>query len=203
MTVSALSAGPLRLKSVESSGGYPTSARGREGLMRAHSGSAGGCPKRRARDAILTRREAARRVRLARRRGERVVFTSGCFDLLHVGHLRSLEEARSLGDRLLVAVNRDATVRRLKGADRPILREAQRAEMLAGLACVDWVTFFAEATPRALLGQVMPDIYAKGGDWSLRELCARDLPVGAPIEVHRLRQIPGVRTTSLVEKIRR
>jgi D-beta-D-heptose 7-phosphate kinase/D-beta-D-heptose 1-phosphate adenosyltransferase len=171
--------------------------------MRAHSGSGSGSPKRRARDAILTRREAARQVRLARRRGERVVFTSGCFDLLHIGHLRSLEEARSLGDRLLVAVNRDATVARLKGAGRPVLPEAQRAEMLAGLACVDWVTFFGEATPRALLKQVLPDLYAKGGDWSLGDLRARDLPAGAAIEVHRLRQIPGVRTTALVEKIRR
>ena len=131
---------------------------------------------KRARDAVLTRQETALRVQRARRRGERVVFTSGCFDLLHPGHVRSLEEARSLGDRLVVGVNRDATVRRQKGPDRPILGEQQRAEMLAALACVDWVTFFGEETPRALLGQIRPDVYAKGGDWSLRELREHDLP---------------------------
>ncbi len=157
---------------------------------------------KRARDAILTRKQAALRVRRARRRGERVVLASGCFDLLHPGHVRSLEEARSLGDRLIVGVNRDATVRRQKGPDRPILGERQRAEMLAALSCVDWVTLFGEETPRALLGELRPDVYAKGGDWSLRELRERDIPAGLELEIHRLRVIPGYRTTALVRKIR-
>jgi rfaE bifunctional protein nucleotidyltransferase chain/domain len=158
---------------------------------------------RSARDSVVTRDEAARLVLRARRRGERVVFTSGCFDLLHVGHLRSLEEARSLGDRLIIGVNRDATVRRLKGSGRPIVPERHRAELLAGLTCVDWVTFFGEPTPRALLGRLRPDLYAKGGDWSLRELREKDLPAGIDLPVHRLRQIPRVRTTRLVEKARK
>lgn len=153
-----------------------------------------------ARDSILSRREAAKQITLAQEKGQTVVFTSGCFDLIHVGHLRSLEEARSLGDRLIVGVNRDKVVRRLKGKDRPVVPEKQRAELLAGLSCVDWVTFFGEETPRALLMQLHPDIYTKGGDWSLKELCEKDVPNDMTIEVRRLRQIPNLRTTKIIEK---
>ena len=157
----------------------------------------------RARDKCSSRREAARRIRQAQRRGERVVFTSGCFDLLHVGHVRSLEQARSLGDRLVVGVNADATVEALKGAGRPLVPARQRAELLAALACVDWVVIFGESTPRRVLGELAPDVYAKGGDWPLSVLRAQDLPEGFAGEVHRLRQVPGARTTLLVERIRR
>jgi D-beta-D-heptose 7-phosphate kinase/D-beta-D-heptose 1-phosphate adenosyltransferase len=150
----------------------------------------------------LTRQEAARAIARARRRGERVVLTSGCFDLLHVGHVRSLEEARSLGDRLVVAINTDASVRRMKGPGRPILPARQRAELLAALACVDWVTTFGAATPRSTLGLLKPDVYAKGGDWPMETLVAQDLPPGFSGKVHRLRQVRGVRTTGIVEQIR-
>ena len=150
----------------------------------------------------LSRSAAVRAVRRAQRRGERVVLTSGCFDLLHVGHARSLAEARRLGDRLLVGVNADATVRRLKGPGRPILPAAQRAELLAALGCVDWVVVFPEPTPRALLAAIAPDVYAKGGDWPLSALRANDLPPGFRGRVRRLRQVPGVRTSAIVERIR-
>jgi len=156
----------------------------------------------RARDAVLSRTAAAQEVRRAQRRGERVVFTSGCFDLLHLGHLRSLEEARSFGDRLVVAINSDASVRRIKGPERPILPARQRAEILAGLACVDWVMIFGAATPRSTLAALMPDVYAKGGDWPLAVLREKDAPPGWEGDIRRLRQIPGSRTTAIVERIR-
>ncbi len=151
---------------------------------------------------VLGRAEAARAVRRAQRRGEQVVLTSGCFDLLHVGHARSLAQARRMGDRLVVGVNADATVRRLKGADRPIVPARQRAELLAALACVDWVVIFPEPTPRALLGALAPDVYAKGGDWPLATLRAKDAPPGFAGRIRRLRQVPGVRSSAIVDKIR-
>ena len=156
-----------------------------------------------ARDSILSRREAAKRIALAQKKGQTVVFTSGCFDLLHVGHLRSLEQAQSMGDRLIVAVNRDEVVRQLKGKGRPIVPERQRAELLAGLASVDWVTFFGEETPLEIIRQLRPDVYTKGGDWSLRELYENDIPKDFPIEVRRLRQIPNLRTTKIIERTRK
>jgi D-beta-D-heptose 7-phosphate kinase/D-beta-D-heptose 1-phosphate adenosyltransferase len=155
---------------------------------------------RKARSKILTPREAARAVRAAKDRGEKVVFTSGCFDLLHLGHLRSLEEARSYGDRLVVAVNSDASVRRIKGPSRPIIPMRQRTELLAALECVDWVTSFGGRTPRAIIGALGPDV-CEG-----RRVVAR-APAGAGStpgwngEVRRLRQVPGVRTTAIVARM--
>lgn len=157
----------------------------------------------RARSLVLSRSDVQHEVRRAQRRGERVVFTSGCFDLLHVGHVRSLEEARSFGDRLVVAINSDASVRRLKGPSRPIVAARARAEVLAALACVDWVLIFAGPTPRATLAALAPDVYAKGGDWPLEVLLANDVPPGFEGEIRRLRQIPGARTTQLIERIQR
>lgn len=161
---------------------------------------------RRATDArrkLLTRDQIARKVRAARRAGETVVFTNGCFDLLHVGHIRSLEQARRLGDRLVVAVNSDASVRKLKGAGRPVVPARQRAEVLAALGCVDWVVVFSTATPLSLIEQLRPDVLAKGGDWE------RHAIVGGPeVErwggrVVRLREIPGVHTTSILARLKR
>jgi D-beta-D-heptose 7-phosphate kinase/D-beta-D-heptose 1-phosphate adenosyltransferase len=151
---------------------------------------------------VLSRAAAAKKVRAAQRRGERVVLTGGCFDLLHVGHARSLAEARRMGDRLVVGVNADATVRALKGAPRPIVPARQRAELLAALECVDWVVIFPEPTPRALIAALGPDVYAKGGDWPLAVLRETDAPAGFRGKLRRLRQIPNVRTSKLVEKIR-
>ena len=152
---------------------------------------------------VLSRAAAARAVRAAQRRGERVVLTGGCFDLLHVGHARSLAAARRMGDRLVVGVNADATVRVLKGQKRPIVPARQRAELVAALACVDWVVIFPEPTPRALLAALAPDVYAKGGDWPLAVLRAKDAPPDFRGRIRRLREIPGVRTSALVDKARR
>jgi D-beta-D-heptose 7-phosphate kinase/D-beta-D-heptose 1-phosphate adenosyltransferase len=157
----------------------------------------------RARDKIVTRRRGQELVRRAKRRGERVVFTSGCFDLLHVGHVRSLEQARHAGDRLIVGVNSDRSVQRLKGPERPIVPVRQRAELLGALACVDWVVAFGEATPRRILADLWPDVYAKGGDWPLAVLREQDLPEGYTGRVLRLRQVPGTRTSRILERARR
>jgi rfaE bifunctional protein nucleotidyltransferase chain/domain len=156
----------------------------------------------RAREKVLSRAAAVRAVRGAQRRGERVVFTNGCFDLLHVGHVRSLEQARSLGDRLVVAVNTDASVRRVKGPGRPLVPLRQRAEVLAALACVDWVVPFGEATPRATIVALRPDVLAKGADWALDAIVGRAEVESWGGRVVRLREVPGVRTTRLVERAR-
>ena len=156
-----------------------------------------------ARNKVLTRAGAVRAVRAAQRRGERVVFTNGCFDLLHVGHVRSLEQARAQGDRLVVALNTDASVRRNKGPGRPIVPARQRAEVLAALGCVDFVLLFAEATPLATIVALRPDVLAKGGDWALDAIVGRAEVEGWGGRVVRLREIPGVRTTKLVEAARK
>jgi D-beta-D-heptose 7-phosphate kinase/D-beta-D-heptose 1-phosphate adenosyltransferase len=155
-----------------------------------------------AREKLLSRRSAVAAVRAAQRRGQRVVFTNGCFDLLHIGHVRSLEQARALGDRLIVGVNSDASVRRLKGASRPVVPARQRAELLAALECVDWVVVFGQDTPLSLIRALGPDVLAKGGDWARDEIVG-----GAEVEsrggrVERLRVVPGLRTTHLVDRIR-
>ncbi|MGE4608287.1 MAG: D-glycero-beta-D-manno-heptose 1-phosphate adenylyltransferase [Myxococcota bacterium] len=156
-----------------------------------------------ARAKILSRQRAADAIRKAQRRGEKVVFTNGCFDLLHVGHVRSLEQARGLGDRLVVAVNTDASVRRLKGVGHPIVSGRQRAEVLAALACVDWVVSFREPTPAALIRSLRPDVLAKGGDWKLDEIVGRKDVESWGGQVVRLREIPGVRTSLIVAGTRK
>jgi D-beta-D-heptose 7-phosphate kinase/D-beta-D-heptose 1-phosphate adenosyltransferase len=155
---------------------------------------------RSARSKVLTRKAAAEELRRARRRGERVVFTNGCFDILHVGHVRSLEEARGLGDRLVVAVNDDASVRRLKGPSRPVVPARQRAELLAALECVDWVVVFGAETPLATIRALRPDVLAKGGDWGMDEIVGRKDVESWGGRVVRLQEIPGVRSTTLIER---
>jgi D-beta-D-heptose 7-phosphate kinase/D-beta-D-heptose 1-phosphate adenosyltransferase len=157
---------------------------------------------RTARSKILARDALVRAVRRAQRRGETVVFTNGCFDLLHVGHVRSLEQARGFGDRLFVAVNGDASVRRLKGPERPLVPARQRMEVVAALECVDWVTAFHADTPLALIRAVRPDVLAKGGDWALDAIVGREVVEAAGGRVVRLREVPGVRTTGLLERAR-
>src|ERR687884_1184923 len=106
--------------------------------------------------------------------GRRLVFTNGCFDLLHVGHVRYLQQARALGDALLVAINSDRAVRELKGAGRPVMNEHERAEVLAALSAVDYVTVFDELSPRHLIATLLPDVLAKGGDYELDEIHGRE-----------------------------
>ncbi|MFN3650820.1 MAG: D-glycero-beta-D-manno-heptose 1-phosphate adenylyltransferase [Armatimonadota bacterium] len=137
-----------------------------------------------------------------RAEGRRVVFTNGCFDLLHVGHLRYLAQARELGDALVVGVNTDAGVRRLKGPSRPLVSEEERAELLAGLECVDWVTLFDEPTPVATIAALRPHLHVKGGDYRPDDLPEAEVVRSYGGEIAIMPLVPGRSTTSLAEKIR-
>ncbi len=134
--------------------------------------------------------------------GRRLVFTNGCFDILHVGHVRYLAAARGLGDALLVAINSDATVGELKGAGRPVVSESERAEMLAALAVVDYVTIFDALSPRALIAEVLPDVLVKGGDYGIDEIHGREEVEAAGGRVHSLPFVEGASTTSIIERIK-
>ena len=137
------------------------------------------------------------------RRGDRtVVFTNGCFDLLHTGHLRLLEAAAALGDLLVVGLNLDESVRRLKGPERPFQTFDDRAELLAGLEAVDYVVGFAEDTPAALIDAIVPDILVKGGDWALDEIVGRETVESAGGRVVTIQLVAGRSTSHLVERIR-
>src|SRR5580704_6504829 len=137
-----------------------------------------------------------------KRRGRRVVFTNGCFDLLHPGHVRCLAEARALGDLLIVAVNSDRSVRGNKGPERPLVAEQDRAEVLAALACVDYVTIFDEPTPRELISRVLPNVLVKGADWALEQVAGREEVEAAGGRVVSVPIAAGYSTTNLVQRIR-
>lgn len=137
-----------------------------------------------------------------RRRGERVVFTNGCFDLLHPGHVRLLETASGHGQRLVVAINSDASVRALKGSARPVLPEAERAATLAAFACVDAVTVFGEETPHALLEALLPDVLVKGADWA-HWIAGREVVEAAGGQVFPIPVEAGYSTTDVVADILR
>jgi len=133
--------------------------------------------------------------------GKRVVFTNGCFDLLHPGHVRYLAAARALGDVLIVALNSDRSVRELKGPTRPILTEAERTEVLAALASVDYVTIFDEPTPRSLIAGLLPDVLVKGGDWGVSEIVGREEVEAAGGITQSLAFVEGCSTSEIIARI--
>ena len=135
-------------------------------------------------------------------RGDRIVFTNGCFDLLHIGHTRYLHEARKLGDCLVVGLNSDASVRAIKPDGRPIVPQAQRAEVLAALACVDHVVIFDEPDPQNLIALIQPDILVKGGDWPIDRIVGREIVQARGGRVVTIPLVPDVSTTSLVRRIK-
>jgi D-glycero-beta-D-manno-heptose 1-phosphate adenylyltransferase len=137
----------------------------------------------------------------ARREGRSVVFTNGCFDLIHPGHVRCLAEARALGDLLVVAVNSDASVRGLKGPARPLVPQQDRAEVLAALASVDYVAIFDEPTPRELIARVLPSVLVKGADWKVADIVGREEVEAAGGRVASIPLAAGYSTTALVERI--
>ncbi|MBV2207876.1 MAG: D-glycero-beta-D-manno-heptose 1-phosphate adenylyltransferase, partial [Pseudomonas sp.] len=139
----------------------------------------------------------------ARAQGEKIVFTNGCFDILHAGHVTYLEQARAQGDRLIVAVNDDASVSRLKGPGRPINSVDRRMAVLAGLEAVDWVVCFSEDTPENLLTQVRPDVLVKGGDYGVDQVVGAELVRAYGGEVRVLGLVENSSTTAIVEKIRK
>jgi len=151
---------------------------------------------------IVSQEELVQVAAREKRAGRRVVFTNGCFDLLHPGHVRCLAEARALGDVLVVAVNSDSSVRGNKGPERPLVAQQDRAEVLAALASVDYVTIFDEPTPRELISRVLPSILVKGADWALDQVAGREEVEAAGGRVVSIPVAQGYSTTSLVEKIR-
>lgn len=152
---------------------------------------------------VLDRAELAAVLRQQRAKGRRIVFTNGCFDLLHIGHTRYLQAARGLGDLLVIGLNSDASVQALqKGHERPIVPQGQRAEVLAALACVDYVVVFDEPDPGSLLAELEPDVLVKGGDWPLEQIIGREVVQRRGGTVTTVPLVPDVSTTALVEKIR-
>ncbi|HWX41279.1 MAG TPA: D-glycero-beta-D-manno-heptose 1-phosphate adenylyltransferase [Blastocatellia bacterium] len=136
-----------------------------------------------------------------RREGKLVVFTNGCFDLLHPGHINYLAAARALGDALIVGINSDRSVREIKGRGRPILDERERAEVLSGLESVDYVTVFDEDNPRELIRLLQPDVLVKGGDWPISEIIGREEVEAAGGRVFSLPYVEGSSTTEIIQRI--
>ena len=152
--------------------------------------------------AVLSLAEAIVRFGRGKRNGKRVVFTNGCFDLLHPGHIRSLETARALGDVLIVGINSDESVRTLKGPSRPVIPAEERAEILASLECVDAVLIFDELTPQRVIAALLPDILVKGGDWPGNQIVGREEVEAAGGKVVLVDVVPGYSTTEILKKIR-
>lgn len=151
----------------------------------------------------LTLEQAIDFVKRLRNERRVVVFTNGVFDLLHPGHVRYLQHARALGDALIVGVNSDRSVRANRGSGRPITPEAERAEILAALGCVDAVVVFDEATPHAIIEALQPDVLAKGADWAEGSIVGRDIVEARGGKVVRVPVEPGYSTTGIIEKIKR
>jgi D-beta-D-heptose 7-phosphate kinase/D-beta-D-heptose 1-phosphate adenosyltransferase len=141
--------------------------------------------------------------RRLREQGKKVVFTNGCFDLLHAGHVRLFQAAKKLGDVLIVAVNEDASVRRLKGPSRPIFPLRERWEILGALEAVDFLTSFAEDTPQKIIAAVLPDVLVKGGDWALDQVVGRAEVEAAGGRVAIIPYVRGHSTSSIIKKIER
>ncbi len=133
--------------------------------------------------------------------GKKIVFTNGCFDLIHTGHTRYLAKARSFGDILIVAVNSDASVRRIKGKQRPINPQDERAETLAALESVDFITIFSEPDPHTIISALQPDVLVKGGDWPIEKIVGRDIVETRGGKVISVPYIEGASTTGIIEKI--
>ncbi len=151
---------------------------------------------------MVDRTEAARWVRGLQGQEKKVVFTNGCFDLLHAGHVHYLEQARSLGDALIVAVNTDASAVRLgKGPGRPLNREGDRARLLAALACVDRVVLFSEDTPQEIISELKPDILVKGGDYRLEDIVGREVVLARGGQVLVIPLVQGYSTSALLARI--
>jgi len=150
---------------------------------------------------IKTREELQRLIHNLKRSGKRIVFTNGCFDILHVGHVRYLEQAKSLGDVLVVGINSDRSVRGLKGPRRPILPVEERGEILSGLGCTDYITVFDEPTPFELISLLQPDVLVKGGDWTPEQVVGREVVEGSGGRVVILPFVEGSSTTNIIDVI--
>ena len=152
---------------------------------------------------VMTRDQLAPLLKAARTQGKRIVFTNGCFDLMHIGHTRYLQAAKALGDVLVVGVNSDASVRSLnKALDRPIVSDTQRAEVVAALGCVDYVILFNEPDPQSLIAALRPDVLVKGGDWAVERIVGREIVEARGGIVKTIPLVPDMSTTALIQRIR-
>jgi D-beta-D-heptose 7-phosphate kinase/D-beta-D-heptose 1-phosphate adenosyltransferase len=152
-------------------------------------------------DKIVERERLVELVRQLKAAGRKVAFTNGCFDVLHVGHVRCLRQARSLGEALVVGLNSDASVHAIKGPSRPLQHEEERAEILASLECVDYVTLFDEDTPEDLIRAVLPDVLAKGGDWAPDQIVGRDIVEAAGGTVISIPVVTGRSSTDILTRL--
>lgn len=150
---------------------------------------------------IIPRAKIPSLIRSLRQQPVRIVFTNGCFDLLHAGHVRYLEEAAGQGDYLLVGLNSDRSVRRIKGPARPLIAEKQRAEVLAALACVSGVVLFSEPDPYRLIELIRPDVLVKGADWAAEQIIGADLVRSYGGKVHRVDLVPKISTSEIIRRI--
>lgn len=150
---------------------------------------------------ILPRAKISARLRALRRQPQIIVFTNGCFDLLHAGHVRYLEKARQQGDLLIVGLNSDRSLRKLKGPARPLISERQRAEVLAALACVSYVVIFSEPDPYRLIELIRPDVLVKGADWAENEIVGSDLVRSYGGKIHRVDLVPRISTSEIIHRI--
>jgi D-beta-D-heptose 7-phosphate kinase/D-beta-D-heptose 1-phosphate adenosyltransferase len=155
-----------------------------------------------AREKVKERNQLVPILRDLQKGGKRVVFTNGCFDILHPGHIRYLERARTLGDILVVAVNSDGSVQRLKGLGRPIQMEDHRCELVGSLHCVDFVTAFSEDTPLQIIEQLRPDVLVKGGDWPIDQIVGRETVEARGGRVMAIDFEKGFSTTSIINRIK-
>ena len=152
---------------------------------------------------ITTAEKLATRLEVARVHGEKVVFTNGCFDILHAGHVRYLAAAGAEGDLLVVGLNSDASVRSIKGDNRPIVPQAHRAEVLASLGCVDYVVLFDSPDPLSLIQALKPDVLVKGADWAEETIVGRDFVKSTGGRVKRISLVPDISTSRIIEKIQK
>lgn len=153
------------------------------------------------REKIKNIEDAQKEINLLKKEGKRIVFTNGCFDILHIGHARYLYEARSLGDFLIVAVNSDRSVKALKGPSRPVVPENERVEMIAALGCVDMAIIFDEETPYEVIKKIVPHVLVKGGDWKEADIVGSDIVKRAGGEVKTILFIEGSSTTKIINRI--
>ncbi len=154
-------------------------------------------------DKIKKLRELKDIVAASKKRGKKIIFTNGCFDILHLGHIKYLEKASLLGDKLIVAINSDASVHRIKGNRRPLFPEQERAALVAALGCVDYVIIFAQPTPLHLIKTLKPDVLVKGGDWRTKHIVGKDFIGSYGGKVISANFVKGYSTSSIIARIRR
>jgi len=153
------------------------------------------------RDKIISWEQLKEEVKKWQTSGLKVVFTNGCFDLLHIGHIRYLQAAKKYGDKLIVAINSDRSVREIKGERRPIISENERAEIVAALDCVDRVVIFDEPTPLSLINFLQPDVLVKGADWPEEKIVGREVVLAKGGKIIRIPVVEGISTTEIIKKI--